>query len=197
MTTAKGAATRSRIVDATVDVLVRGGREAVNLDEILASTRTSKGQLFHYFPEGKLELIRVATAQQIHRLALESTAPLNTLDAWEAWIDGVVRLHRLQAQEDACEVAALAARVLDADQGDRLLVGSGFRTWHAHLRDGVRTMRAAGLLRADADPDALASLFATALQGGAVIDKATGSLDYLEPALRAALAHLRGFAVQD
>ncbi len=193
MTTAKGAATRARIVDATVDALVRGGRAAVNLDDILTSTRTSKSQLFHYFPDGKQELIRVATQQQVHRLALEATAPMKTLEEWEQWVTGVIRLHRLQTREDACEVAALAARVLDPDPTERDVVGGSFRAWHAHLRDSLTSMRDAGVLSTDADPGALAALFATSLQGGAVIDKATGSLDYLEPALRASLAYLRRF----
>ncbi len=45
------------------------------------------------------------------------------------------------------------------------------------------------------DASALATLFVTTLQGGAVVDKATGTLDCLEPALRSALDHLRSFAV--
>ncbi|HEY0117717.1 MAG TPA: TetR/AcrR family transcriptional regulator [Cellulomonas sp.] len=195
MPTAKGTATRDRIVDAAVDVLIHGGRDAVNLDDILASTRTSKGQLFHYFPGGKQELIRVATERQVHRLAVESTEPLDTLAAWRRWIDGIIRLHRKQTRADACEVAALAGRILDQDPAERSLLGTSFGTWHGHLTAGIAAMKESGLLRDDADAPALAALFMTTLQGGAVVDKATGTLDYLEPALRSALDHLRSFAV--
>ncbi|GAB3598607.1 TetR/AcrR family transcriptional regulator [Microbacterium tumbae] len=196
MTTAKGTATKARILDAAVEVLVRGGREAVHLDDILAVTRTSKGQLFHYFPGGKQELIRAATEQQLQRLAVESTAELDTFTAWERWIEGIIRLHRLQTREDACEVAALAGRILDSDPAERALLGRSFTVWHAHLASGLRSMTAAGLLREEADADALAALFLTALQGGAVVDKATGTLDYLEPSLRAALDHLRSLSAE-
>lgn len=196
MTTAKGTATRNRIVDAAADVLVRGGREAINLDEILAATRTSKSQLFHYFPGGKQELIRVATERQLERLAIASAEPLNTFGAWQRWIDGIIRLHRKQTRDDACEVAALAGRILDPDPAERNLVGANFSTWYGHLRTGVEAMKTSGLLQGDADAPALAALFITSLQGGAVVDKATGSLDYLEPALRSALAYLRSFATE-
>ncbi len=194
MPTTKGTATRNRILDAAVDALVRGGRGAVNLDHVLAATRTSKGQLFHYFPGGKQELIRVATARQLERLAEEATVVLDSFDAWNRWVDGIVRLHRLQTRSDACEMAAVAGRVLDPDPEERTLVGASLRSWHRHMAEGIRTMRDTGQLRADADPAELAALFLAALEGGAVVDKATGSLDYLEPALRAALAHLRSFA---
>ncbi|PJJ55697.1 TetR/AcrR family transcriptional regulator [Compostimonas suwonensis] len=197
MTTAKGAATRTRIVDAAVDVLVRGGREAVNLDEILATTRTSKGQLFHYFPGGKQELIRVATEQQIQRLAIESTERLDTFEAWQRWIDEIIRLHRLQARDDACEVAALAGRILGPDPVERTLLGTNFAAWHARLASGLVAMKESALLREDADADAMAALFVTTLQGGAVVDKATGTLNYLEASLRATLDYLRGFARRD
>jgi AcrR family transcriptional regulator len=194
MPTAKGAATRGRIVDATVDVLVRGGREAVNLDDILASTRTSKGQLFHYFPGGKQELIRAATARQVERLSGELTGPLETWPAWEAWVDMMVRLHREQTAADACEVVAIAGRMLGPDREERSLLGAAIDAWRDQVAAGISAMRASGLLRPDADPQALAVLVVTAVQGGAVADKATASTDYLERALRATLGYLRTFA---
>ncbi len=196
MATAKGAATRDRIVDAAVEVLIRGGRQAVNLDEILARTRTSKGQLFHYFPGGKRDLVRAATHRHVRRMAGEFSMRLDSFEAWQGWVEAIVDLHRQQTREDACEVAALAGRILDPGTEGKAAVGAGYRLWHRHLRSDLSAMKQQGRLRSDADVDALASLFLTALQGGAVVDKATGSPDHLEPALRAALGYLRSFACE-
>ncbi|HEY0249382.1 MAG TPA: TetR/AcrR family transcriptional regulator [Gryllotalpicola sp.] len=197
MPTTKGLATRERILDAAVGVLIHNGREALNLDGILASTRTSKSQLFHYFPGGKRELIHAATQRQVQRIAGELTAPLDTLDAWRTWVERTIRLHRTQTQEDACEVAAMAARVLDPEPEDRAVLGDTMQSWNRHFAAGIRAMQRSGELRAGADAGALAALFSAVLQGGAVLDKAVGRLDYLEPALRVALAHVEGFAASE
>ena len=58
----------------------------------------------------------------------------------------------------------------------------------------LSAMQDNGLLRADAPIGALASAMLAALQGGAVIDKATGSHRHLANALRQALALMRTYA---
>jgi TetR/AcrR family transcriptional repressor of nem operon len=195
MTTAKGRATRARILEAAVDMLVAGGAENLNLDEVLRATRTSKGQLFHYFPGGKEEVRRVATQRQLERLIAASTpAALDTWAAWERWIENLVRLHEQQAQDDLCEVAALAARAVDADPVTRADIGRAYEQWMGLLRAGLQKMRSDGLLRADVPVGEVASAVLAAVQGGAVIDKATGSSRHLADALRQVYALLRGFA---
>jgi TetR/AcrR family transcriptional regulator, transcriptional repressor for nem operon len=195
MTTAKGRATRARILEAAVDMLVAGGAENLNLDEVLRVTRTSKGQLFHYFPGGKDELRGAATQRQLDRLVQASTpARLDTWAAWERWIEAMTRLHEQQAQDDLCEVAALAARAVDGDPGTRALVGQAYEQWAGRLRAELEKMRSDGLLRADVPVGELASAVLAAVQGGAVIDKATGSSRHLAAALRQAYVLLRGFA---
>lgn len=184
-------------MDAAVEVLVRGGREAVNLEEILASTRTSKGQLFYYFPGGKQELIRAATERQIQRFDAGSAEQLDSFETWGRWIEGIIELHRKQSQDGACEFAALAGRVLDDDPEERKLLGASFSSWHGQLTAGIDAMKKSGSLRADADASALAGLFLTTLQGGAVIDKATGSLMFVEASLRAAFAYFSSFAAAE
>ena len=69
-----------------------------------------------------------------------------------------------------------------------------FEGWHAHLAAGVTALRDRRLIRPDTDPDAIAALFVAALTGGAVIDKASGTPQYLEWALRSAYAYLRSLA---
>jgi AcrR family transcriptional regulator len=150
METAKGQATKARILEAAVEMLVAGGAENLSVDDVLRTTRTSKGQLFHYFPGGKDELRRAATVRQMERLVTASApAGLDTWEAWERWIDQLLRLHDLQSQDDHCEVAALAARAVDNDSGTRAVVGQAYDQWMGLLRVQLEKMRAAGLLRAD------------------------------------------------
>ncbi|WP_033355616.1 TetR/AcrR family transcriptional regulator [Kitasatospora aureofaciens] len=193
MPTRKGEATKARILEAATDLLVTGND--INLDEVMSLTATSKGQLFHYFPDGKEELRRAAAERHLARLAQqEAPAALSTWQDWESWIEQILRLHAQQANADACEVAALAGRALDTDQTTRQLVGRMYEQWTTQLANQLTTMQAHGLLRDDAPVTDLASTVLAALQGGAVIDKATGSTLHLTRALRQILALLRSWA---
>ncbi|MFG1962444.1 TetR/AcrR family transcriptional regulator [Nonomuraea sp. NPDC049028] len=51
--TAKGRATRARIVMGAAELLREQGVALTTLDDIRGRTGTSKSQLFHYFPAGK------------------------------------------------------------------------------------------------------------------------------------------------
>ncbi len=194
--TTKGDATKNRILEAAVDVLIRGGAVALNLDEILAATRTSKGQLFHYFPGGKTELLKASTSRQVERLLGREAPPvLDSMTAWAQWIEQVIALHEMQSETDSCEVAALAGRALDTRAEEREIVAAAFTHWHGLLRGHLEGMRDSGRLRPEASSSELASLVVSAMQGGAVLDKATGSREHLRHALTAAYRYLASFAL--
>ena len=131
MPTRKGEATKARIVEAAADLLITGND--INLDEVMHLTRTSKGQLFHYFPGGKEELRRAAAERHLARLAqADAPAALASWRDWESWIEQILRLHKQQGRVDACEVAALAGRALDTDSFTRDLVGQMYAFTMGH-----------------------------------------------------------------
>jgi AcrR family transcriptional regulator len=55
--TSKGAQTRARIVAGAAAEIRERGVDDVRLEDVMARTRTSKSQLFHYFPGGKEDLL--------------------------------------------------------------------------------------------------------------------------------------------
>jgi len=198
--TERGRRTRQRIIEATGEQILATGIGGTTLDDVRAATLTSKSQLFHYFPGGKDELIHAATARQTERVLGNSDAHPGALDswaAWRAWVDTMVRLHREQSEDDACEVAALAGRAVDPDLESRRIVGAAFTEWVGRIEGGIALMRASRLIRDDADPRQLAISTVASLNGGALFDRATGTRDGLEIALEAALANLRSFAVAE
>jgi AcrR family transcriptional regulator len=191
--TRKGEATKARILEAAADLLVSGND--INLDQVMDLTRTSKGQLFYYFPGGKEDLRRAAAERHLARLAqADAPAALATWRDWESWIEQILRLHKQQTKADACEVAALAGRALDTDRVTRDLVGRMYEQWAIELGNQLTAMQASGLLRDDAPVSELASTMIAALQGGAVIDKATGSHQHLAHSLHQTLVLLRTYA---
>jgi AcrR family transcriptional regulator len=191
--TAKGAATRARIVEAAADLLLAHGVGGTSLDDIRAETTTSKSQIFHYFPGGKLELVGAIAAFQGERVLKAQRPFLDTLDTWEAWEGwrhAVVAHYGSQAHW-GCPISALASELIGDDAGASAEVEAYMDRWRGYLEAGLTRMRAAGALRADANPRSLAlSIFAT-LQGGLLLMQTMRSLEPLEAALDGALTMLR------
>jgi TetR/AcrR family transcriptional repressor of nem operon len=197
MTTVKGAATRGRIVDAAADQLISGGAARLNLDDVLRETKTSKGQLFHYFPGGKPELSRAATERHVQRLTAGDTVlDLSTWPAWHAWFAQIETKHEQQSHDDACEVAALGGRALDGDAEARAIIGDAFEHWDEQVRAGLSALQESGFLRRDAPIDELSWVVLAAIQGGAILDKATRSTSRLPGVLHQTLRLLESWATR-
>ena len=194
--TAKGAATRARIVEAAADLVLARGVGGTSLDDIRAGTATSKSQLFHYFPGGKSELVGAIASLQSERV-LEAQRPfldtLDTWEAWEGWRDAVVAHYGSQPHW-GCPIGALVSEVISSDPALAEEVTVHMDRWRAYLEAGLRRMRAAGRIGADADTRALALSTFAALHGGLLLTQMMQSAEPLEAALDGALAALRGAA---
>jgi AcrR family transcriptional regulator len=194
--TAKGAATRARIVEAAADLVLDRGVGGTSLDDIRAGTATSKSQLFHYFPGGKSELVGAIASLQSERV-LDAQRPfldsLDTWEAWEGWRDAVVAHYGSQPHW-GCPIGALVSEVISSDPALAEEVTVHMDGWRAYLEAGLTRMRAAGRIGADADPRALALSTFAALHGGLLLTQMMQSTEPLEAALDGALAALRAAA---
>ena len=65
--TARGAATRARIVEAAAGLVYRRGASATSLEDIMEASATSKSQLYHYFAD-KDALMRAVIELQTRRV---------------------------------------------------------------------------------------------------------------------------------
>ncbi|WP_393096765.1 TetR/AcrR family transcriptional regulator [Streptomyces sp. LN325] len=99
MTTRKGAATRQRIVEAAAAEIRERGVNATTLDDVGRRSGTGKGQIFHYFPQGREELLLSVATHEADRV-FDGQQPylddLTSRAAWEAWRDLIVRQYRDQ-----------------------------------------------------------------------------------------------------
>ncbi|MFF3437385.1 TetR/AcrR family transcriptional regulator [Streptosporangium sp. NPDC002721] len=194
--TVKGALTRARIVEAAADLVLARGVGGTTLDDIRAGTATSKSQLFHYFPDGKRDLVAAIAAFQAERVLQAQRPFLDTLDTWEAW-DGwrdAVIAHYGSQPHWGCPIGAMASELVGTDPERAAEVAGHMDRWCGYLRAGLTRMRDGGLLRADADPEELALAIFAALQGGLLLTQTTRSIRPLRAALDAALTALRASA---
>jgi AcrR family transcriptional regulator len=195
--TAKGAATRARIVAAAADLVLARGVGGTSLDDVRAGTLTSKSQLFHYFPGGKTELVMAIATYQFERVLQAQRPYLETLDNWADW-DGwrdALLAHYGSQPHWGCPVGTLVSELTGTDPVAAAQVAGHLDSWCGYLRDGLRRMRDSGLLRPDADPDRLGLAVFASVQGGLLLTQATRSIEPLSAALDAALTALHAAAL--
>ncbi|MFC8734059.1 TetR/AcrR family transcriptional regulator [Luteimicrobium sp. NPDC057192] len=189
--TAKGLATRARIVQGAADFLRGTDDGEITLDDVRAITGTSKGQLFHYFPGGKDDLLMAVVRLEADHV-LDDQQPylanLTTWAAWERWRDVVVARYR--AQGSRCSLSALMGQV-GGVPGVPEVVRDLLVDWEAHLAAGIRSMQDAGEMRADLPAGRAAAALVAGIQGGVLLLRTTGDTRHLEAALDAGLDHLR------
>ena len=189
--TARGAATRSRIVAAAADLIYSHGVERTSLDDVMAASGVSKSQLYHYFADKDalaLEVIarqteRVLDAQRPHLEALDS------LPALKAWRDAIVRLNEA-AQGRGCPLGSLASELANDSEPARKRLADSFSTWRDRIENGLAKMRERGELASSADPHDLATALLSAVQGGLLLAKTTHSSRPLEIAINMAIEHV-------
>ncbi|MEU3985137.1 TetR family transcriptional regulator [Streptomyces sp. NPDC026672] len=190
--TAKGRATRTRIVQGAADVLRDRGVAQTTLDDVMAQTRTSKSQLFHYFPGGKDELLLAVAQFEADRVLEDQQPQLDRLDSWEAWDDWrntVVR--RYEEQGDHCPLGALSLQIGRTTPGGRAIVVTLMKRWRDRLAAGIRTMQRAGHVADDVDAEETAAAMLAGLQGGVAILMATGDSTHLRAVLDWSIRQLR------
>lgn len=192
--TAKGAATRRRIIEGAAEEIRERGVELTTLDDVRARTRTSKSQLFHYFPQGKDELLLAVARHEADRVLTDQQPQLDDLTSWPAWIawrDKVIARYR--AQGTHCPLNALMSQLRRSTPGTRSVVTELLKQWQNQIAAGVGHMQRAGEVDPALDPDRTAGAILAGIQGGVMILMSTGRIDHLEAALDVDIAYLRSW----
>jgi AcrR family transcriptional regulator len=190
--TAKGAATRKRIVEAAAALIRERGVADTGLDDIGAATTTSKSQMFHYFPGGKSDLLHAVAVHEAEQVIADQQPYLGDLTSWRKWQAWRRRvIEKYDAQRDRCPLSALTTQLGKATPVTREIVNDLYDTWHTHLAAGVQALKDSGQLDASTKVDATATAVLAAVQGGVVMMQATGRVSYLEAALGEALDAMR------
>ncbi len=191
--TAKGRATRARIVEAAAELVFAHGVARTGIDDVRRAAGVSASQLYHYFVD-KDDLVRAVIAHQTDGVLDAQRPVLDHLDSFEAlerWRDLLVAMQEQRQCAGGCPIGSIAAELADDDPEARADLAAGFERWEAPIRDGLARMRARGDLRADTDTDALALALLAALQGGLLLTQTRRDTLPLRTALDAMLAQIQ------
>jgi AcrR family transcriptional regulator len=185
--TAKGMATRQRIVVAAALLIREKGAAETTLDDVRAATSTSKSQLFHYFPDGRIDMLSAVARHEADQV-LEVQRPyldeLTTWESWQAWRKAVLRHYGELGRR--CPLGSLTSELGQSSPDARTIVSDLFATWEAALLRGTGAMLSDRRMAVGCARSVLA-----AVQGGVVLLQMTDRIDYLEAALAAAIEPMR------
>jgi AcrR family transcriptional regulator len=190
--TAKGRSTRQRIIEGAASEIRERGVAATKLDDILARTRTSKSQIFHYFPDGKEQLL-LAVAEHEAALVLSDQQPqlgnLTSWRAWQEWREAVLDRYRRQGEQ--CPLNVLVTQLGRNTPGAQAVVSRLLERRQSEIATGIREMQRQRRVSSKIDPDQVAAALLAGIQGGVVVMLSTGSLTHLEAALDVGISNLR------
>ncbi|HEY1822217.1 MAG TPA: TetR family transcriptional regulator [Trebonia sp.] len=192
--TTKGAATRQRIIEAAAAELREFGVTAT-LDEIRARARASKSQLFHYFPEGREQLLLAVARYEADLVLADQQPQLGNLTSWAGWLawrDTVLARYREQGQQ--CPLSALITQLGRVTPGAQAVVSELMGQWQGQIAAGISHMQAAGEISHDLDAARTAAAILAGIQGGVLMMLSTGDLTPLEAALDLGIGYLRSTA---
>ena len=189
--TARGRATRERIVTAASELIRERGVAQTSLDDVIARVGASKSQLYHYF-EDRAALLRAVVDHNTEQVLGDLGRLGDSWKAIRAWLDSMVALQVERRGYGGCPIGTLVPQLGETDEQARRALADSFTRWEAYLRDGLRAMQENGKLDRRADPDTLATM--ASIQGGLLLTQTRRDPGQLEIALDAAYAHLRTHA---
>ncbi|MFC9049759.1 TetR/AcrR family transcriptional regulator [Streptomyces anthocyanicus] len=192
--TAKGRATRDRIVAAAAQLMYERGVTGTSTEDILKAARVaSPSQLYHYFGDkrGLVQAVIEHQTEQVLGFQKPLLSRLDSIEALEAWRDAVVEAQHARDCRGGCPLGSLASELSDLDPQARARLVAGYEQWGNAIREGLRSMRERGELDGGADPDRLALALLTALQGGLLMTQTRRDTIALEAVLNTMIDHIR------
>lgn len=170
--TAKGIATRERIVEAAAEVLLAEGVSGFNLERVRLSASVSGSQINHYFAD-RQDLIRAVVKRQIERVLDFHRQPklggLDTFEDWERWADLNVRYLRKTKYRGASTYHALTGQLAKNDSATRQIFAEGYVRWMSLLEDSFARMKSRHLLVSTAEPRQMAMTIVALHQGAGIL----------------------------
>jgi AcrR family transcriptional regulator len=194
--TAKGRATRARIVEAAAALMSEHGVAGTSIDDVRRAAGVSGSQMQHYF-NNKRSLVRAVIAWQAAQVLEDPAARSSTLSGLREWVGALLARQQGTEGRASAGLGLLVAEVAEFDSDTRAELALGFERWEQTLRTTLEKMRDRHELRAEADPDRLALALLCALQGGMLLARTKRSSGPMDAALGVVLNYIETLAVHD
>ncbi|MBI1188432.1 MAG: TetR family transcriptional regulator [Alphaproteobacteria bacterium] len=183
--------TRTRIVQAAMELFWLKGFNSTSVADILSRTQLNSGSLYHFFPGKQDVLIGVLEAYRdgIEEMLLKP--------AWDGLDDPIEQIFALLAHYRrlivetecayGCPIGSLALELHEPDPQIRDLLAANFVGWTRAIEQ--RLEAAGARLPHDADRAALAEFVLTAMEGGVMQARTHRDVGYFDRAVEMLRRH--------
>ncbi|HEY1587406.1 MAG TPA: TetR/AcrR family transcriptional regulator [Polyangia bacterium] len=189
---------RQRMIDAAIDLFHSQGVNATSIDDVLARSRTGKGQFSHYF-KLKHGLVHAVLAH-LHHLIESGDSPtgydVRTWRELDHWFDQYIAFQRATACTRSCPVGTIGADITGEDDLLRQDVRLFLQWSRGRLARFFAERVGAGELAPSTDTESLADFCIAIMQGGMLLAKMKRDTDMFEGAAAHARAYLRSLRIR-
>jgi len=188
---------KQRMVEAALALFHARGVYGTSVDAVLERSRTGKGQFSHYFKD-KDGLVRAVLRHFYGNLRRGAYDKVDAIRSWsdlERWLRAFLRWQQEMECTLGCPIATIGNDLSQAQRGLRREIRDIFDWRRAFVAAFFRQQQAAGQMRKDFRPEALADFCYTITQGGLFMAKVERNSTPFEHALRIALAHLHSMRI--
>jgi TetR/AcrR family transcriptional regulator, transcriptional repressor for nem operon len=196
--TAKGRATRARIVRAAAELMLEHGVARTTIEDIQEAAGVSPSQMYHYFAD-KGDLVAAVIDLQSDQVLGRQELELHRVDSIETlcrWRDAMVAVMRGKGCASGCPIGSLASELSDTDPLARARLARAFAQWEGLLRDGLAAIAEQGQLPAGLDVDRMALAMLAAVQCGLLLSQVRRDTAPLEAAVDILIAQLQSLGVR-
>ncbi|MEM1225476.1 MAG: TetR/AcrR family transcriptional regulator [Planctomycetota bacterium] len=156
--------TREVFVERTQELLLRHGGSNISLSSVLDACRANKGSLYHFFPNGKEELLTAAMEKQAECVMSSNRSFVANADTTsEAVFQLVKSLAKMVDSENCPEFLPFAVAGVIADEGDSELRSVCVKTLESLETLYTDSLVRDGLPRRSAKP--IASMVISTIEG--------------------------------
>ena len=193
----RGAETRLRIIRTAADLFHKQGVRATSPDEIIETSRTGKGQFYHYFrsKEGLIHEVLQTYLEEIKTGAARVNYEINSWRDLEKWFLAQVELQKSFNMTRGCPFGTLGNEVTENDELIRQDVSLIFEVVKNKVAAFFMKEKAKGRLVKKANEEEMADFCIATIQGGMLMGKIKRDSRPVETAAREVMIHLRRLAV--
>ncbi|MGA7049693.1 MAG: TetR/AcrR family transcriptional regulator [Mycobacterium sp.] len=190
--TAKGRATRERIVAAASELMLQRGVARTTIEDIQEAAGISTSQMYHYFSD-KNDLVGAVIDLQTDQVLGVQHLGLDRIDTIKdlyRWRDIMVELVRGLGCAGGCPIGSMANELSESDPVARARLMRSFAQWENMIRDGLVSIAARGELAEGTDIDRISLAMLAGIQGGLLLSQVRRDTAPLEAAVDTMIEHL-------
>jgi TetR/AcrR family transcriptional repressor of nem operon len=184
------------VVAAARDRFWGGGYAATSVDDLTAATGLGKGSLYGAFGDKHALFVRALDGycvDAIDRIEAQLRQPgVAAYDRLAGHVRAMVAGVVADTERRGCMLAKSSAELGATDADVDRVVGESLARWHGYLVECISEAQRDGRVRADADPEVLATMLLGLLRGFEALGKGGTEPAQIEAAGEQALAFVTG-----